>query len=113
MPDQVGADISGGIFNAIANPGLGAEMDDVVELRLTERSIQRFSIGEIRLDEAEAIAEAALELREPRLLEPGIVIIVEVVDADDVAAALEERVRRCESDEAGAAGDESGHCNRA
>ena len=56
-----------------------------------------------------ALPCAALEPFEPRLLEGRVVIIVEIVDADDLLAAVEQRHGDGRSDEAGDAGDEQGH----
>ena len=46
---------------------------------------------------------------EARPLERRIVIIVEIVDADDLLAALEQRARRVRSDETRGSGDKNSH----
>ena len=49
------------------------------------------------------------ELRQAGLLQAGIVIAVQVVDADDGVAALEQSEAGVEADEAGGAGDQEFH----
>ena len=52
---------------------------------------------------------ASLSAFEARLLERRVVIIVEIVDADNLLAAVEQRMGGRRSDKAGGAGDENGH----
>ena len=68
----------------------------------------RRMVGEVHLDEAEAIVAPA-ELGEPVALQLDAVIIVDVVDADHLLAAGEQPVADVEADEAGRAGHEDGH----
>ena len=70
------------------------------------------AVGEIELDEAEARRGFSSD-REPRLLEPDVVVVVEVVEADHLVAALEQDLRRVVADEAGGAGDEDFHVRAA
>ena len=65
------------------------------------------AIGEIELDEAER--RLLLEQREAALLQPDVVVVVEIVEADDFVAALEQLACRVKADEAGRTGDENLH----
>ena len=71
--------------------------------------VQRFGIGEVDAFEAEPVAELLLQLVEPRLLQRRIVIIVEIVDADDLVAALQQRARRRRADEPRSPRDQNSH----
>ena len=110
MADEVGLHVGCRVLDAVADAGLGAEVDDAVEARCA--SARRFSavgIGEIDPLEAEAIAELAREAVEPRPLQRGIVIIVEIVDPDDLVAALEQGARGGRADEARSPCDQNSH----
>ena len=50
-----------------------------------------------------------LQDRETRELQAHVVVVVEVVEADDLVAAREQLLRGVEADEAGGAGDEDLH----
>ena len=84
-------------------------MDDPVEVVGVGQALQRVGVGEVDPLEAEALAEMLREAIEAGLLERGVVIIVEVVDADDLIAALEQGARSRRSDEARGSGDKDGH----
>src|SRR6185369_2726253 len=90
--------------------GLGGEVDDAVGAGfLLEQRRERAGRRDVHLDEAERAAAEPRELSEPRLLERGIVVVVDVVDADDRLAAREKRAGHMHADEAGGAGDDEGH----
>ena len=75
----------------VAHASLGGEMHHARELALGEQRRDAVAILEVELAEAESLG--ARELGEPRLLERGVVIGVEVVDADDGAPARSTRRR--------------------
>ena len=85
MADEVRLDIGGRVLDAVAHAGLRAEVDDAVEPVGVGQRFQRVGIGEVDPLEAEALAEMLREAVEAGLLERGIVISVEVVDADDLS----------------------------
>ena len=76
---------------------------------MSARRFERLGVGEIDPLEAEAVAELPLQLVEPRLLQRRIVIIVEIVDPDDVVAALEQGARGRRADEPRSPGDQNSH----
>ena len=109
MADEVRLHIGLRVLDAVADAGLRAEMDDAFESIGVGKPLKRFGVREIDAFEAEAVAVLAREIVEPRLLERRIVIIVEIVDADDVVAALQQGARRCRADEARGSCNENSH----
>src|SRR5688572_5006348 len=91
----------------VTHAGLRGEMDDALERLPGEHRFNRLPVGEIGLDEAEAVP--ALEARKPRLFQRDIVIGAEIVEADHLIAAIEEPGRGVKTDEAGGAGDKYAH----
>ena len=68
---------------------------------------RKASIGEVGDDLGEA--GAAFEAGEAGALEVDVVVVVEVVEADDFVAAVEQALGDVRADEAGGAGDEDFH----
>jgi hypothetical protein len=101
---DVAVDVGERGLNAVAHAGLRAEVDDSLELLAGEQLRHSVSVGEVELDELEP--SVALEHLEPRVLQREVVVLVEVVEADDLVAALEQQLRRMISDES------SGTCNQ-
>ena len=109
MADEVRLHISLRVLDAVADPRLRAQMNDAFELVCVGKPLERFGVGEIDSFEAEAVAVLTQEIVEPRLLERRIVIVIEVVDADDVVAALEEGTRSSRADEPRGSSNENSH----
>src|SRR5574338_565926 len=99
MADEVRLNIGLRVLEAVADPRLRAEVDDAVEVLCIGEPREGGRIGEVDALEGEGVAEVLLQPREPRLLQHRIVIIVEVVDPDDLVAAVEQRPRGRRSDE--------------
>ena len=100
MADEVRLDVGAGILEAVANARLRPEVDDAVELDAVGHALERLRIGKIGPLEPKTVAELFGESVEPSLLQPGVVIIVEVINPDDIlAAALEQCPRRRRTDE--------------
>jgi len=109
MADEVGPHISPGVFEAVADSGLGSEMNDPVYPERGRSAAERLKVREIHALEMEGAVVTALEPVEAVQLQPRVVIIVEIVDSEDGLAALEQRIRgRC-SDEPRDAGDQNSH----
>jgi hypothetical protein len=104
---EVGIEIGLRVLDREAHARLGAEMDDALEAALGEEPGHAVAVGEVEPFEAEAIM--AVEAGEPRLLQGGIVIIVEIVDADDLVAAFEQDPGRLVADEAGRSRHQNAH----
>ena len=105
-PIEVRGDVGARIVERIADAGLRAEMDDPVDLGAGQRLFERLVIREIDLHEAEGSGVQPRSSGQPLLLQPRIVIGIEIVDADHALAALEQRRGDMVADEAGGAGDE-------
>src|ERR1700716_4367981 len=84
--------------------GLRREMHHMGEAVLGEQRRHADTGGEVEPDETKR--RRLCELVEARLLERRIVIGVEIVETEDVAAIRGETARDMESDESGGAGDE-------
>src|SRR5690606_27797744 len=67
----------------------------------------RRAVGQVGLHVG--VARMVLEARQPRLLQGDVVVVVEVVEADDLVAARQQHLRDMTADEAGSAGDENLH----
>src|SRR5689334_425134 len=109
MPDEVRSNVSLRVLDAVAHACLGPEVDDVVESVGASEPLQRLGIREVDALEPEAIAVLALKATEARLLQCGIVIIIEIVDADDLVAAFEKCARSGCSDETRSSRDQNSH----
>ena len=105
--DDVAVDVGKRILQRVAHAGLRREVNHALELLAREQLRHPRPVGEIQLDEAEV--RPLPQLREPRLLQRDVVVVVEVVEPDDFVAALQQELRGVEADEAGRAGDEKFH----
>ena len=107
---QVGLQVVERLLDRIPHPGLGAEVHDAVDGGVggVERR-HGGAVGEVHPVELEAVA--ALERREAGVLQAGIVVVVQVVDADHPVAAVEQGLRDVHADEPGCSGNQNGHPN--
>ena len=101
---QIGVHVGVRMIERIAYAGLGGEMDHMRELSGLEHRVDGAAIGKVQLDETETVV--ALELPEAGLLEGGIVIGRQAIDAHHVAAVLQQTARHMEADEARSTGDQ-------
>ncbi|MNC44026.1 hypothetical protein D3C75_929190 [compost metagenome] len=104
--DDVGIDIGLGRFETVADPGLGGEVDDAARLVFGEQGGDALAVGQV--ERVMAIVRMFLQQGQTSLLQRRVVIGVEVVQADDRLAALQQPPGGVEADEAGRAGDEDG-----
>jgi hypothetical protein len=79
-------------------------MDDSREALLRKKRSRRIPVGEIKPDESEIAM--ALQDVEARFLQLGIIVIVDVVDANDLATGRQQKLRNVESYETGSSGDQ-------
>jgi hypothetical protein len=84
--DQIAGDIFIGTGKGVPYSGLGRKMNHGFELAVAEQTVHPLSICEIEGEEPESGPYA--ELPKPRILESGIVIIVQVVHTDNLKAVL-------------------------
>ena len=100
-------DIGVRIDQRVTDTGLCGEMDHPVWLVLGEQSINGDAILQTGLDESEAGARR--QFRKPGLLQCHVIVGIEIVEADDLVAAVQQRLGRVKSDETRNAGDEDFH----
>ena len=87
LPHYIGLHIGVGVDQRMADPGLGGEMDDPGD-RFTRRLDRRrrgLAIGNVGPGESEGLVR--LQQGEPRLLEADVVVVVQIVDAENAFAA--------------------------
>lgn len=109
--DEVALHVGAGVIDAVAHVGLGAEVDDVVGLKVGPEAEEFSGVGKVELDEAEAVGVGGGgEVGEAVAFEGNGVVGVEVVDAEHVAVPSgEEAAGDMVTDEPGGAGDEDLH----
>jgi hypothetical protein len=113
VPLDIGAHIGARIDQRVAHAGLGGEVDDAVGVFLPfQQRREGAALGHVDAGKAKRVAAEARELGEPRLLQRRVVVVVDVVDADDGFAARHQRARHMHADEPGRAGDDDGHCEK-
>ena len=97
------------IVDRDAHAGHRRQVGDGGEAVLGEQLLQQGAITNVALDEGERLVGAGQsgQLLQVGTLARRIVIIVEVVDADDLVAALDERRRSVAANETGGAGDQN------
>ena len=106
--DDVGLHVGVRILQRVAHAGLRGEVDDGVEVALLEQVLHHHAVGDVVLEEAEV--GVGLELFQPRQLQGRVVVVVEVVDADDFVAALQQDLCDVHADKPGGAGEQDFHC---
>ncbi len=110
-PDHVALDIGIRVFDAIADARLSGEVYDDVEVVLVEEVVYKGLIGEVALDELVGMPLGGIGLlldnTQAILLERRIIVVVQVVKADDVERLLAFKKSQHEvgADEAGGAGN--------
>ena len=105
--DDVAVDVGVRVLQRIAHAGLRGEVDHAVEATGLEELRHARTVGHVELDEAEALVRR--QPRQPGLLEADVVVVVEVVEADDLIAARQQAQRGGHADEAGGAGEQNFH----
>ncbi len=107
---DIGVDISVGVAERVADARLRREMDHAGHALFGESGLDRRPVAQIGADEAKSLV--LLEAGEPGLLEGDVVIGAEIVEADDLVAAVEQPRRGVIADEACGPGDENAHGGR-
>jgi len=104
---QVALQVGPGVLQRVAHPGLRGQVDHALRPVAGKQRVQARGIGNVAFGEGKARVGA--ELCQPGMLQARVVVRVEVVDADDLIAALQQLLGHVHADEAGAAGDEDFH----
>ena len=103
--DQVAVDVGVRILERVAHAGLRGEMDHAAEAVLVE---QRFERRRDPCRSSSRDLDVGAQRGDAIALELRIVVVVEVVQADDVRAARAQFAAGVGADETGGAGDEDG-----
>ncbi|OPZ57054.1 MAG: hypothetical protein BWY87_01707 [Deltaproteobacteria bacterium ADurb.Bin510] len=105
---QVGVGVDEGIVDAVAHTGLGRQVDDRIEAALDNQAQQTFTLGQVKFLEA----EAGLTLKPGQTVgfELGLVVVVEVVDADHRVVIIQQPLTQMVANKAGRAGYQNFHC---
>ena len=98
---HVGIHIGVRIDQRITHARLRGEMHHLRKFIFREERSHRLAFREIELDESKS--RQLGELGKPRLFQPRIVIVVDVVEADDFSAVLQQPACDMKADEAGRA----------
>lgn len=104
VPHQVRLDIGVRVFDRIAHPGLGTEVDHAVDLLTRQRGIQRGHVGKVDPVKREAITRLFRQRGEPVLLQADGVVIVEVINPDHAVPPGNQRPGQVKANKAGRAG---------
>jgi hypothetical protein len=111
--------INVGVVNGIAYAGLGCEVDDSVEVSLGEDLFNYGAVGYVCFDELECASirlvaatgrsYMGLDSLQSGLFEVDVVVVAEVVQADDGVSAFEQGKANVAADETGCACDQDFH----
>ncbi len=88
MPADIGPFVGERVLQRVADPGLGREVNDAPRPALAHQAFEGVGLGDVHAHQLEI--RPLLERPDPGLLERRIVIGVEVVDADDLLAAVQQ-----------------------
>ena len=97
--DHIGVDVALRVLDAVADAGLGPEVDDAARRMLGEQRPHAVAVGEV--EGVVDVVRLRLEPLEPGVFECRVVVVVEVVDADHRLAARQQALGGVEADEAG------------
>lgn len=101
---DVGGKIDIGIFDAVAHPGAGGEIEHRVESVTGKHAIHQFLRFDVALDEGQPLP--APQRLHAVLLQAHIIGVVEIVDRHDFHAAVEQLRGDAGGDESGGAGEQ-------
>lgn len=107
--DEVALQVSARILDGVAHARLRSEVNHDVEAVLREQALNQRGVAEVALHEREAAVLIRLgEHRQAGLLDAGVVVAVDVVQADDhVVGLLEQLLHQERPDETGGPGNEN------
>lgn len=99
---DVAVDIGLGVGQGVPHAGLGGQVHDPLNGLARKQSGHGCAVGQIQLEESEPLE--GRELSQPCFLEAHVIIVIEVIKAQDDLAALQEPSGDMVADEAGRAG---------
>src|SRR3546814_4684600 len=95
------------VLERVAYAGLGGEVDHPLRLEVCEGGFDCRAVFQRFAAEGEALQWR--QPRQPGFLQPRVVVVVEVVVAQDFVTARQQALAEFRADEAGGAGDEDAH----
>ena len=95
------------IGDGVPHAGLRREVHHARRAPLLEHPAHRLGVGDVDAHEREALA---VQARQPRFLQRGVVVRVEIVEAEDLVAAIEQPARHVVADEPGGARHQDHRC---
>ena len=104
---EIALEVGVRVGDGVADACLRREVDDCVETLRGEERVQRLLVRDVHLDEALALPGA--ELGDAPVLEPDIIVVVEVVDADHLVPAFREHIHQFRADESCGSRDQYFH----
>ena len=105
--DEVALEVGARVLDGVADARLGGEVHHDVEAVLGEQALDEGGIAQVAANEGEAAFGISLcKHAQAGVLDAGVVVAVEVVEADDhVIGLLEQLLDEERADEAGRSGD--------
>lgn len=105
--DEVALEVGARVLDGVADARLGGKVHHDVEAVLGEQALDEGGVAQVAANEGEAAVRVGLSQHaQTRVLDAGVVVAVEVVEADDhVIGLLEQLLDKKGADEAG------GSCN--
>lgn len=106
--DQVALEVCARVLDGVADARLGGEVHHDVEAVLSEQALDERGVAQVAAHEGEAAVCVGLgKHAQAGVLDAGVVVAVEVVEADDrVIGLLEQLLDEERADEAGGSCDE-------
>ena len=104
---EVALEVGARVLDGVAHARLGGEVHHDVEAVLGEQALDEGGVAQVAAHEGEAAVSIGLgEHAKARVLDAGVVVAVEVVEADDhVIGHLEQLLDEERADKAGGSGD--------
>src|SRR5688572_31403845 len=96
---EIAVNVSVGICQRISHSCLSREMDDALRPDAAEELGGALSVRQIELLEMES--GSIEKLRQPVLFQRGIVVVVQIVHAEDFVAFVQKALRHVETNKAG------------
>lgn len=106
---EIALEVGARVLDGVAYARLGGEVHNDVEAVLSEQALHERGVAQVAAHECEAAVRVGLgQHAQARVLDAGVVVAVEVVEADDgVIGLLEQLLDEERADEAGRSGDEN------
>ena len=107
MANHIGLNIGKGVFQGIADPGLGRQMDDRAEFQAANGFLHGAPVRDINLMEGEV--GVLQQLPQTVFLQADGIIGAKVIDADDPLALIQEPPGHVKTDETSGTGKQVRH----